>query len=345
MRSSCSLTFSMLGVSGGLSAALARVGVNVVGAAQRESRGENREESQRVRRQRHAVTQRDHAEQQEFVEDHRVAPPRAQQAHAARERRRRRGSRCPVRRPFPRRGRRRSSARRPAPSSWRPIRPRPNKTNGNAVPSLRPPSPVSPKRRLSRSCGAAQLHVRGEHRIRGREHRAEHQREPPVEIEQHHGDDGDADDGQHHRDGREPQRQAPAPVADRHAHLDAHGEQRDQQRDLGDGLEQRELAQRMQLEDIEDRRARAGSRPRDRSSPGSPAADREIARAARSPPAMRPTSTNQNAAIRAPCELQARRAPGLLRHRRRTTTAARRRRIPRRVGLSPIADLQVPVCS
>ena len=79
----------MLGVSGGLSAALLESGVDVVGAPQREAGGEHREESQRMRRQRHAVTQRDHAEQQEFVEDRRVAPPGAQRAHAARQRRRR----------------------------------------------------------------------------------------------------------------------------------------------------------------------------------------------------------------------------------------------------------------
>ena len=61
MRSSCSLTFSMLGVSGGLSAAWPRAGVDVIGAPQRQSGGEHREESQRVRRQRRAVAEADHA--------------------------------------------------------------------------------------------------------------------------------------------------------------------------------------------------------------------------------------------------------------------------------------------
>ncbi len=39
------------------------------------------------------------------------------------------------------------------PMSCSPSRPSPRKMNGNAVPSLSPPSPVSAKRRLSRSCG------------------------------------------------------------------------------------------------------------------------------------------------------------------------------------------------
>ena len=53
------------------------------------------------------------------------------------------------------------------------------------------------------------------------------------------------------RNGREPEGQTPAPVADRHAHLDADGEQCDQQRDLADQLEHRELAHRMQFERVE----------------------------------------------------------------------------------------------
>ncbi len=72
---------------------------------------------------------------------------------------------------------------------------------------------------------------------------------------------GDARDGQHHRDGGEPQGQAPAPVADRHAQLDADGEQRDQQRDLGDGLEQRELAHADAARARRTPPARARSRP------------------------------------------------------------------------------------
>ena len=133
--------------------------------------------------------------------------------------------------------------------------PRPNNTNGNAVPSLRPPSPVRPKRRRRdpaalRSCtseastgsvGASTAPITS----------ASGQAKPRMSMAATR----DAEDGHHHRDRREPQRQAPAPVADRHAHLDADGEQRDQQRDLGDGFEHRELAQRMQLEHVEHRRA------------------------------------------------------------------------------------------
>ena len=87
IRSSCSLTFSMLGVSGGLSARLVRVRVNIVGAPQRKPGGEHRKKSQRARGQRHAVAQRDHAEQQELIEDDRVATPGAQESHTARQRR------------------------------------------------------------------------------------------------------------------------------------------------------------------------------------------------------------------------------------------------------------------
>ena len=77
----------MLGVSGGLSAALCAIRVNIVGAPQREPGGEHGKESQRARGQRHAVAQRDHAEQQEFIEDDRVATPGAQEPHTARKRR------------------------------------------------------------------------------------------------------------------------------------------------------------------------------------------------------------------------------------------------------------------
>ena len=136
-----------------------------------------------------------------------------------------------------------------------PSQPRPSNTNGNAVPSLRPPSPVSRSADVSRSCALRSCTSEASTGSVGASTAPSTSARPagrspgqPVAA------GGDSGDGHHHRDGGQPQRQAPAPVADRYAHLDAHGEQRDQQRDLGDGLEQRELAQRMQLEHVECRR-------------------------------------------------------------------------------------------
>jgi len=72
-----------------------------------------------------------------------------------------------------------------------------------------------PEAQIVAILGAAQLHVRGEHRIGGREHRAEYQRHLPIEAEKHRGDDRHAGDRDRHRDRRQPQGQAPAPVPDR----------------------------------------------------------------------------------------------------------------------------------
>ena len=99
--------------------------------------------------------------------------------------------------------------------------------------------------------GTAQLHVRGQHRVRGRQRRAQQQRksgrhpQPPV------GGGRNAGDGQHQREGREPERQTPAPVAHGNPHLDAHGEQRNQQCDLGHQLEHFEFAHGMQFERVD----------------------------------------------------------------------------------------------
>ena len=56
-------------------------------------------------------------------------------------------------------------------------------TNGNAVPSLRPASPVSAKRSRSRSVGFGDLHVGGEHRIGRREDAAEQDRRAQRQAE------------------------------------------------------------------------------------------------------------------------------------------------------------------
>ena len=67
----------------------------------------------------------------------------------------------------------RASASRQLPISCSPSRPRPSSTSGNAVPSFSPASPVSAKRRRSRSPGSATCSVGSEHRIGRREDAAE----------------------------------------------------------------------------------------------------------------------------------------------------------------------------
>ena len=73
-------------------------------------------------------------------------------------------------------------------------------TNGKAVPSLRPASPVRPKRSRSRSAGRATCTSRGEHRVGGREDRAEQDRRAERQAEPETPASRDQRDGQHHRD-------------------------------------------------------------------------------------------------------------------------------------------------
>ena len=86
-----------------------------------------------------------------------------------------------------------ASQRQPnAPISCRPSRPRPSMTNGNAVPSLSPASPVRPKRRRSRSRRLGDLHVGGEHRVGRRQDAAEQDRSAQRQAQQEHAGGGDA---------------------------------------------------------------------------------------------------------------------------------------------------------
>ena len=65
-------------------------------------------------------------------------------------------------------------------------------TNGKAVPSFRPASPVRAKRSRSRSAGVAHLHVGGQHRVGRRQDRAEQDRRPQRQAEPDDADQRDA---------------------------------------------------------------------------------------------------------------------------------------------------------
>ena len=150
--------------------------------AGRRPRRTPRESRSACARPRGAIGQADQAEGEKVVEADRFLVRAAQVEDELADRV---PSTAPMTTPAPRpRARRpRASARPKSPRSCRPSRPRPSSTNGKAVPSLSPASPVSAKRSRSRSPGLGHLHVGGEHRIGRREDAAEQDRRAERQAE------------------------------------------------------------------------------------------------------------------------------------------------------------------
>ena len=81
-------------------------------------------------------------------------------------------------------------------------------------------------------------HVGGQHRIGRRQDRPQQHCRAQRQAEQPVTDGGHHRDHRRHRHKGEPQRQPPAPVAQRHAEAETDGEERDQQPEFGQPLEQ-----------------------------------------------------------------------------------------------------------
>jgi hypothetical protein len=95
---------------------------------------------------------------------------------------------------------------------------------------------------------ALDLDVGGEHGVRRREHGAEQHGGAEREAEQGDADDGDRGDRQDHGDEGEAERRAPPAVAQRHAQLEAGGEQRDDHGDLAEPLERHGVGDRVEVD-------------------------------------------------------------------------------------------------
>jgi len=105
-----------------------------------------------------------------------------------------------------------------------------------------PASPVSPKRRSSRSHGSRDLHVGRQDRIGRRQHGAEQHGGTGRQTQYGHAEQRDAGDGDDHRYAREPQRNAPETVTEGQSKFQPGGKERHEHRQFGDPFEQRGVA-------------------------------------------------------------------------------------------------------
>ena len=94
------------------------------------------------------------------------------------------------------------------------------------------------------------LNLRGEDRIRRSEHRSEKDRDAEGKSEHRHADGRDQADRHRHRDEREANRLAPQKIARIEPQLQTGAEERDDDRDLGEALEERGILERMEVEQI-----------------------------------------------------------------------------------------------
>ena len=141
-----------LGLLDRLLAGLARA-FRLLQVAQGHPGREHRQEPIGMQQQRNAIGQRDQPHGQEVVQAHGLLVFAPQVQHQPADGQARAAHPRPGRQRWPKGRPRATSASRTSPISCSPSRPSPSMTNGNAVPSLSPPSPVSAKRRRSRSPG------------------------------------------------------------------------------------------------------------------------------------------------------------------------------------------------
>ena len=102
--------------------------------------------------------------------------------------------------------------------------------------------------------GMTDLDIGRQHRIGGRQDRAQQDARAQWQAEQIIGEGGDQPDADRHGYRCQQNRRAPAGEAERHGHFDAGGKQRNQHRHFGQHFQQRRFLERIEVKQIEHRR-------------------------------------------------------------------------------------------